>query len=106
MMTSATLAAPFADITTLDPQARLADLGFLRALAGDARVVAIGESAHYAHEFYQLRHRLARFLVEELGFTAIAFESGFSEAWLTDEWIAGGDGDLADVQAGGLTYLF
>jgi erythromycin esterase len=69
-------------------------------------VVAIGESAHYAHEFYLLRHRLTRFLVERLGFTAIAFESGFPEAWLTDEWIRGGPGDLARVQSAGLTYLF
>jgi erythromycin esterase len=100
------LTSSFTDLTTLDPQAGLDDLEFLRDLAGDARVVAIGESTHYAHEFYLLRHRLTRFLVERLGFTAIAFESGFPEAFMTDEWIRGGPGDLAGVQSAGLTYLF
>ena len=105
-MTAATLTSPLAPLTTLDPHAGLDDLGFVQALVGDARVVAIGESTHYTHEFYQLRHRLTRYLIERLGFTAIAFESGFSEAFVTDEWIGGGPGQLAHVQAAGLTYLF
>jgi erythromycin esterase len=105
-VSTASLTSSFADLTTLDPQAGLDDLEFVGALVGDARAVAIGESTHYTHEFYLLRHRLARFLVERLGFTAIAFESGFSEAFVTDEWIGGGPGDLAQVQAAGLTYLF
>lgn len=105
-MTTTTLTSSIADLATLDPQASLDDLEFVEALVGDARVVAIGESTHYTHEFYLLRHRLTRFLIERLGFTAIAFESGFSEAFLTDEWIRGGPGDLTDVQARGLTYLF
>lgn len=100
------LTSPFADLATLDPQASLDDLGFVEALVGDARVVAIGESTHYTHEFYQLRHRLTRYLTERLGFTAIAFESGFSEAFGADAWVGGGPGDLAQVQATGLTYLF
>jgi erythromycin esterase len=106
LVTAATLTSPLAPLTTLDPHAGLDDLDFVRALVGDARVVAIGESTHYTHEFYQLRHRLTRYLIERLGFTAIAFESGFSEAFVTDEWIAGGPGQLAHVQAAGLTYLF
>jgi erythromycin esterase len=105
-VTTATLTSPFADLTTLDPRAGLDDLEFVRDLAGDARVVAIGESTHYTHEFYLLRHRLTRFLIERLGFTAIAFESGFTEASAADEWIGGGGGELAQVQAAGLTYLF
>jgi erythromycin esterase len=96
----------FIDIATLDPGADLADLDFMADLVGDARVVAIGESAHYCHEFYALRHRLARYLVERLGFSALAFESGFSEARLVDEWIGGGAGQLADAQTAGFTYLF
>jgi erythromycin esterase len=98
---TAALTSSFADLTTLDPRAGLDDLEFVRALAGDARVVAIGESTHYAHEFYLLRHRLARFLVERLGCTAIAFESGFTEAFAADAWIRGGAGDLAQVRRRG-----
>jgi erythromycin esterase len=105
-VTDAALTSPFAELTTLDPRAGHTGLDFVAGLVGDARVVAIGESTHYTHEFYLLRHRLTRYLIERLGFTAIAFESGFSEAFATDDWIGGGPGELARVQAAGLTYLF
>ncbi len=105
-MTTAALASTFIDLATLEPGEDLADLAPLEAVIGAARVVAIGESTHYCHEFYQLRHRLTRFLVERLGFTAVAFESGFPEAWLVDDWIGGGPGDVADVAERGFTYLF
>ena len=54
---------------SLDPRAPLEDLEPLGELVGDARVVGIGESAHYVREFYLLRHRLLRFLVQRRGFT-------------------------------------
>jgi erythromycin esterase len=96
----------FAHLASLDPGADLADLEPLAEIVGDARVVAIGESTHYAREFYLLRHRLARFLVERLGFDAIAWESGFPEAWQVDAWVAGGQGEVAGVAETGMTYMF
>lgn len=58
-------------LRTLDPEDDdFADLEPLKEIVGDARVVGIGESAHRVHEPYQLRHRLLRFLVSELGFAA------------------------------------
>ena len=57
-------------LRTLDPAAPLDDLEWLDEAIGDARVVAIGESAHGIREFYQLRHRLLRYLVERHGFDA------------------------------------
>lgn len=41
-------------LDTIEPEA--AELDVLRDIVGDARVVAIGESTHRVHEFYQLRH--------------------------------------------------
>jgi erythromycin esterase len=92
-------------LSTLDPAAPLDDLGWLDRVVGDARVVAIGESSHYNHEFLRLRHRLIRHLVEREGFGAVAMETGFVEGWLIDGWIGGGTGDLAHVMANGLTSL-
>ena len=80
------------------------DLEPLREIVGDARVVAIGEGGHRVHEFYQVRHRLTRFLVAELGFTAFVMESGFPEGLAVDEWIAGGPGDLDELLRHGITY--
>jgi len=52
-------------LSTTDPAGALDDLEPLaRLIRDDVRVVAVGESAHAAHEFYALRHRLIRFLVE------------------------------------------
>ncbi|WP_432142399.1 erythromycin esterase family protein [Streptomyces sp. bgisy084] len=80
----------------LDPDAPLDDLEPLRAAVGDARVVAIGENAHFLHEFALARRRVIRFLVERCGFTVLAFEYGFSEGFTLDSWVqgAGGEDDL------------
>jgi erythromycin esterase len=91
-------------LATLDPDAALDDLERLRELVGDARVVGLGESAHYVGEYALLQHRILRFLVERLGFAVVAFESGFSEGLVVDRWIHGGDGDPAGVARDGLTY--
>ncbi len=61
-------------------------------MVGDARVVAIGENAHFVHEFTLARQRVLRFLAEGCGFTVFAFEFGFSEGLVLDPWIRG-DGD-------------
>ncbi|WP_189223539.1 erythromycin esterase family protein [Saccharothrix coeruleofusca] len=92
-------------LRTLDPDAPLDDLAHLDRAIGDARVVAIGESAHYNAESYRLRHRLLRYLVERHGFTAYAMETGACEAWLVDDWVRGGAQPVGRVLAEGLTSL-
>ncbi|MFI5783936.1 erythromycin esterase family protein [Nocardia sp. NPDC051570] len=89
----------------LDPDAPLDDLHWLDDAIGDARVVAIGESAHYTRESYRLRHRLLRYLVERHGFGAYAMESGFVEGPVVDAWIRGGKDQLGHVLANGITSL-
>jgi hypothetical protein len=69
---------------SLDPRAPLDDLEPLGELIGDARVVGIGESAHYVREFYLLRHRLLRFLVERCDFSVYAPEAPFTQARAID----------------------
>jgi erythromycin esterase len=87
-----------------DPEASLDDLEPLAGLFRDARVVAVGESAHYVREFYLWRQRLLRFLAERCGFTVFAMESGFSEGLAVDDWVSGGDGDVQEVATRGITY--
>ncbi|SED88081.1 erythromycin esterase [Streptomyces sp. 2224.1] len=86
-------------LTTLDPEQPLDDLEGLREIIGDARVVAIGEGAHFVEEFSRVRRRVLRFLAERCGFTVFAMEFGFSEAFPLDRWLQGegDDGDLATV---------
>ncbi|MCP2166301.1 erythromycin esterase family protein [Goodfellowiella coeruleoviolacea] len=91
-------------LTTLDPDAPLDDLEPLREIVGTARVVAIGENNHHVTEFYRLRHRVLRFLVERLGFSCYALESGFTEGHLVDDWVRGGPGAVADIAEQGITW--
>ena len=69
----------------------------------NARVVAIGESAHFVREYHVLRKQLIGFLHERFGFATVAFESGFSEGLAVREWMSDGDGD---PPADGMTYRF
>lgn len=84
---------------SLDPRVPVDDLEPLREVIGGARVVAIGESAHYVREFYLLRHRLLRFLAERCGFTVYALEAPFTESHAIDAWVQGGPGTVEDVAA-------
>lgn len=52
-------------------------------------MVGLGESARRVHEFYELRSRLFRFLVEKMGFTALIMETGFAEASILNEYVLG-----------------
>ena len=93
-------------LDTLDPDdLEGADLDAIAELVGDASVVFLGESMHRVHEFIDLRHRLTRFLVERLGFTAVVMESGFAEGRLVDDWITGrSTSPPREVLQHGLTY--
>ncbi|WP_037311382.1 erythromycin esterase family protein [Amycolatopsis orientalis] len=82
----------------------MSDVAQLAELVGDAKIVAIGENNHHIHEFGDLCNRLLRHLVEEHGFRVVAFESGFAEGKLVDDWLRGASGDVADVGRDGFTF--
>lgn len=78
----------------------------VRELVASARVVALGEPAHGAHEPLAFRNRLFEYLVEELGFTAIALESGVSESRRVNDFVRGGPGEAREIARAGLTWGF
>ena len=53
------------------------DLEFLKAEIGPARVVMLGEPSHGEGNVFEAKVRLVRYLREQMGFTTVAFESGF-----------------------------
>ncbi|MBP2478455.1 erythromycin esterase [Crossiella equi] len=94
-----TLTAQAVRPIALDPAAPWDDLVWLDEVVAGARVVGIGEASHYNREFFRLRHRLTRYLVERHGFTCWTTESGFTESRL----LAGAD--LDEALASGLNSL-
>jgi erythromycin esterase len=59
---------------------------------------------HGAHEPLAFRNRLFRFLVERMGFTAIALESGFTESISARSFIEGSEGDAETAARTGLSW--
>ncbi len=76
------------------------DIEFLRDLVGDARVVALGEATHGTRDFFEMKARILRFLVEEMGFNTFAIEASWPEAMRLDRYVRTGDGDSAVLLSG------
>ena len=75
------------------------DYATLLSLIGDNRFVLLGESTHGTREFYRERARITRQLIEEKGFTVIAVEADWQDAYELNEFIHGrGPATAADAQ--------
>ena len=57
---------------------------------GDARVVLLGESTHGTSEFYRMRARITRELIERHGFDFVAVEADWPDAARVDDYVLGG----------------
>jgi erythromycin esterase-like protein len=71
---------------------------------GDARLVLIGEASHGTHEFYRTRAELTKALVLRKGFTVIAVEADWPDAYRANRWVRGvGRDPDADTALGDFT---
>jgi erythromycin esterase-like protein len=65
------------------------DYGVLLDLVGDRRFVLIGEASHGTHDFYTERARITRRLIDECGFTAVAVEADWPDAYRVNRYVMG-----------------
>jgi len=63
---------------------------------GEARVVLLGEASHGTHEFYRERVRITKRLITELGFTAVAVEGDWPDAYRVNRHVRGAGDSGAD----------
>ncbi len=78
------------------------DYDSLLALIGDRRFVLIGEASHGTHEFYRERARITRRLIDELGFSVVAVEGDWPDAYRVNRYVMGMSSDKdADAALGG-----
>ena len=87
-------------LRTTDPASDLADMEPLRSVVGSAGIVAMGEATHGTREFFLMKHRMLRFLVEKMGFTVFAIEANWPESLAANDYVVNGNGDPAVVLAG------
>src|SRR5437763_13113697 len=71
----------------------------LMELIGDARFVLLGEASHGTHEFYQARADITRRLITEKGFTAVAVEADWPDAYRVNRYVHGLDDDATSKEA-------
>jgi erythromycin esterase-like protein len=58
-------------------------------LIGDARLVLLGEASHGTREFYRERTRITQRLLTEKGFTAVAVEADWPDAYRVNRYVRG-----------------
>jgi erythromycin esterase len=92
-------------LTGTDPQQAAGELRHLNGVVRGAVIVGLGESAHGTHTQLRLKHRLARHLVEDLGFRTIAWEEGWGSGVAIDRYVTSGQGDAAAVVGDALFML-
>src|SRR4051812_26965474 len=71
----------------------------LLELIGDARLVLLGEASHGTHEFYEERALITRRLISERGFTAVAVEADWPDAYRVNRWVRGLGSDGSAIEA-------
>jgi erythromycin esterase-like protein len=78
------------------------DFDPLLALVGDARFVLIGEASHGTHEFYRIRGEITKRLIREKGFSAVAVEADWPDAYRVNRYVhgRGGDADAEEALGG------
>ncbi len=70
------------------------ELAALAAIAGAARVLALGQPGPGSHELPRLLHRLFQHLSEQSGFTGLALVTDSTAALRLDAYVQGGTQDL------------
>src|SRR3954468_22799638 len=76
--------------TDYDPLMRLVD---------DARFVLLGEASHGTHEFYRERAQITKCLIKEKGFTAVAVEADWPDAYRVHRYVRAHSGNDEAVDA-------
>ena len=92
-------------VSGTDPQQPAGELSHLRGVVHGAAIVGLGESAHGTHTQPRLKHRVARYLVENLGFRTIAWEEGWGSGVAIDRYVTSGHGDPTAIVGDALFML-
>jgi erythromycin esterase-like protein len=71
----------------------------LLKLVHEARFCLLGEATHGTHEFYRERAEITKRLIQEKGFTAVAVEADWPDAFRVNRYVRGLSDDLDAQEA-------
>jgi erythromycin esterase len=80
-------------LSALAPTASRTDLEPFISMVGSARIIGLGEATHGSREFFTMKDRLLRHLIEEAGVTGFALEATMPEAFAIDAYVRTGVGN-------------
>ncbi len=89
-----------------DPNRDLAEWAPLDTVLAKAQVIGLGEGTHGTREFFQVKHRLFKYLVQKHGFQTIAFEANFGRSVLVNRFIHGQTTNLTSAAAAAKSMYF
>ena len=75
------------------------DYDGLLDLIGNSRFALLGEASHGTREFYRERIWITQRLIREKGFTAVAVEADWPDAWRVNRYVRGLSEDKDATQA-------
>jgi erythromycin esterase len=87
------LQAASISLETVDPAVSLDDLSWLQNQVSAGTVVGLGEASHGTREFFRFKHRVFRYLAEEMGYRLFAIEEDFATMLPVNEYVTEGTGD-------------
>lgn len=70
------------------------DFDALLSIVRDAPYVLVGEASHGTHEFYRIRAEITKRLIQEKGFTAVAVEADWPDAYRVNRFVRGESDDV------------
>jgi len=76
-----------------------ADFDAALSLVGDLPFVLIGEASHGTHEFYRIRAELTKRLIQDRGFTSVAVEADWPDAYRVNRYVRGRGSDADATEA-------
>ncbi|MVM30962.1 hypothetical protein GO755_13050 [Spirosoma sp. HMF4905] len=76
-------------IQDADPTRSFADLSPLDSVLAKAQVIGLGEGTHGTHEFFQMKDRLFRYIVQHQSYQALGFEADFGLCLTINRFIHG-----------------
>lgn len=87
-------------LKTTEPLQPMDELHFLKDYLKDKSVISLGEATHGTKEFFQMKHRILRYLVEEMGYRVFVMEANQPECMAINDYIMYGKGDPAKALMG------
>jgi erythromycin esterase-like protein len=90
----------------LRPGGSRQDYDPLIELAGSSRFALLGEASHGTHDFYHTRAQITQRLIEEKGYSAVAVEADWPDAYRVNRYVQGRGDDTEAVEALGSFQRF